>query len=176
METPVPDYRELMDALDTAGVPMSAAEAHGILTGVCCSPKDTPLAGLYFEHGVVPGADGEHLLAVLSALQADTQRRLAGQELDFEPLLPADSSPVDAIGDWARGFVLGLTAGGVSNAAELPDEAGEFVRDALQIGEIQTDGSNDEAQDREIAEIVEYLRVGVQVVYEDLRPSADEPA
>jgi uncharacterized protein YgfB (UPF0149 family) len=40
----------------------------------------------------------------------------------------------------------------------------------MNIGEAEMDEDGDtEEQEREMAEIVEYLRVGVQLVYEELR-------
>ncbi|MBI3900466.1 MAG: UPF0149 family protein [Gammaproteobacteria bacterium] len=167
-----PDYDTLTDVLATAEVAMSAAEAHGIIAGACCAPQTPPLNHLFFgTSSDAPTREVEYLLTLLVVLQEDTQRRLGETDFEFEPLLPeeAGTAQVEAIGDWARGFVLGLTAAGVREPTELPDEAGEFMRDAVAIGEVQADEAPSEAQAREIAELIEYLRVGVQVVYETCR-------
>lgn len=163
----VPDYSELADALDHAGVTASAAEAHGIITGALCASKTPDWRGLLLGNRRETRAE---LDGYLAALYEETGQRLTGIEFLFAPLLPAGPLPaqVDALGDWCRGFLLGLSAAGV-NPGDLPGDAGEFVADAGRIAEAEMDddGSIDE-QERELAEIVEYLRIGVQIVYEEL--------
>lgn len=177
MNLPAPDYDDLERALADTDATMSAAEAHGMVTGNCCAPDAPPLAQLFFGDAAVP-AEGatEHLLAVLTALQVETQRRLGSTDFEFEPLLPAspqDPGQVEALAEWARGFLLGLAASGVRDPRVLPDEAGEFLLDVMQIGEVEADeDATPEQQEREIAEIVEYLRAGVQVVHDELRRGA----
>lgn len=175
METPVPDYQELGIALDAADVPMSAAEAHGIVTGACCVPGTAALAPLFFSEAQ-PTAEVEHVLRLLTALQEDMQRRLAADEFDFEPMLPAtpqDPAQVEALAQWARGLLLGLAGSGVRDPRALPDEASEFLLDVMQIGEAEADAEFDgEQQERDIAEIVEYLRAGVQLVHDELHQQA----
>jgi yecA family protein len=173
MDTPAPDYEELSYVLDAADLEMSAAEAHGIVTGASCVPRAPDLGRLFFgNEGVPPTDEAERLLATLAALKAEIDRRLAETDFDFEPLLPRspqDPSEVEALGAWARGFVLGLAAVGVRHPDELPGDASEFLFDTMQIGEVQLDAAPDaEQQERDIAEIVEYLRVGVQLIYEAL--------
>jgi uncharacterized protein len=171
----VPDYDELTNILEAAGINMSAAEAHGILTGACCVPTPASPERLFFGRGATPiEPEVRDLLVTLADLQSAVQQRLAGVDFDFEPLLDSSASgAVASLGDWARGFVFGLTASGVDYLASLSGEAGEFVQDAISIGEVEAGADGDgEAEARDIAEIVEYLRVGTQVVYEELHASS----
>lgn len=171
--TLTPDYDELASALQTAGVEMSAAEAHGLITGSACFPDPPTLARVLL--GSVPNPlppPVEELLTLAQDLQDDVRRRLEETDFEFEPLLgEADmSEQVARLGSWARGFLLGLAAGGLRDAKQLRGEAGEFLLDAVEIGEAEMDEDQDtERQERDLAEVVEYLRVGVQLVYDELR-------
>lgn len=52
----------------------------------------------------------------------------------------------------------------------LPGDAGVIGGDITKIVEVELDAAGDpQAQERALVEIVEYLRAGVQLVYEELR-------
>lgn len=172
-----PDYQQLTDALSAAELNMSAAEAHGVLTGAIVAPTPSSLSRLFFGAGTQSAPAVERLLAELADAGRETEHRLRGIEFGFEPLLPVEatlSERVDALADWCRGFVYGLAAGGIREPDELQGDAAEFLRDALQIGEAQADSDvPEEEQERDLAEIVEYVRVGVQLVYEAVHGAAE---
>jgi uncharacterized protein len=175
METAAPDYDDLTQALADAGADMSAAEAHGTVTGMACAPDAATLAHVFFGATAVPQDPAiERLLMLLAELLADTQRRLAGSDFEFEPMLsstPQAPARVEARAEWARGFLLGLGSGGVRDPRALSGEAAEFLLDVIQIGEAEADGDDDaEQQERDLAEIVEYLRAGVQLLHDELQP------
>ncbi|MFL6621409.1 MAG: UPF0149 family protein [Sulfurifustis sp.] len=171
-----PDYDELDHALRAAAVDLSAAEAHGMIAAAASVPQPPALARLLFGGAAAPAdADSQELMALATALFDDVRRRLAETDFEFEPLLGDAELPmqVERLAEWARGYVLGLGLAGIGEARPLPGEAGEFVRDAMQIGEVEMDrGIDTEQQEREVAEIVEYLRVGVQLVYEQMHRNA----
>ncbi|HEX7045437.1 MAG TPA: YecA family protein [Burkholderiales bacterium] len=169
-----PDYDELAAALRAASVPLSAAEVHGVLTGAASVPEGrAPGTLLFGDTPPPPTAETERLLRVIAALQEDIRARLEGPEFEFQPMLP-NAAPlpehVEALAAWARGYVLGLAAAGVRDPRRLKGEVAEFLLDAERIGEAEMDDDETiETQEREIAEIVEYLRAGVQLVYDELR-------
>lgn len=173
-----PDYEQLTDALSLAGLNMSAAEAHGLLTGAIVSPARPGPVRLFFGTAGAPATpEAGRLLAALDDAVRETEYRLRGTEFGFEPMLPAEASlheRVDALADWCRGFIYGLAAGGLRNPGELRGDAGEFLQDALQIGEVEADAdASEEEQERDFAEVVEYVRIGVQLVYEELHGSRE---
>lgn len=147
-----------------------------MITAAASTPKRPALAHLLFGSPTAPAdIDSQELMALATALFDDVRRRLAETEFEFEPLLGEAELPiqVERLGEWARGYVLGLGLAGIGQPQPLPGEAGEFVRDAMQISEVEMDrGVDTEQQEREVAEIVEYLRVGVQLVYEQLQRHA----
>lgn len=178
MTTP-PDYDTLADALATAGVPLSVAEVHGMTTGLLCTPPPHVIAAprLVLHQSERPdGAGAEQAAGVLAALQADTETQLHDPEFSFQPLLLPEydedvAAAVTALGEWCRGFLFGLVAGGVRDFERLPANAREFVQDVMQIAEVEvTPDAGDEDEARSLAELTEYLRAGVQLVREELCP------
>lgn len=176
----LPAYDDAERLLHEAGVPTGASEAHGIITGVLCAPHGARVAwpALIMGRDLTP--DGERLKALaqlLAALHRSTYAHLHGVDCDFAPLLPDDNhslaEQLEGLTDWCRGYLFGLHAGGVENAQSLPGDAGEIVRDITRLSEAEL-GSPlaDEDEARALVEIVEYLRVGVQLIFEELQPPA----
>ena len=57
----------------------------------------------------------------------------------------------------------------IPNASELPGEVGEIVRDFIEITHAEIDeGGTDESDENAYAELVEFVRVGVQLLFEEL--------
>jgi uncharacterized protein YgfB (UPF0149 family) len=170
-----PAYDDAARLLREAGVPTGAAEAHGIITGVLCAPEGTKVSWQELVLGRGAGQPPPALMQLLTALHRATQAHLSGMECDFDPLLPGDeyslAEQIEGLSDWCRGYLLGLHAGGVKQGQALPGDAGEVVRDIASISEAELDASlADEEEARALTEIVEYLRVGVQLVFEELHP------
>ncbi|MEW6331918.1 MAG: UPF0149 family protein [Pseudomonadota bacterium] len=173
----LPAYDEAARLLDEAGVTTGAAEVHGILTGLLCAPQGAavPWQELVLGRGAPPPSAA--LAQMFTTLRRATEARLNGVEYDFTPLLPGDEhglpEQIDGLSDWCRGYLLGLHAGGVRDPEHLAGDAGEIVRDIVRISEAELDAAGgDEEEARALTEIVEYLRVGVQLVFEELHPPA----
>ena len=71
--------------------------------------------------------------------------------------------------DWARAAS--------PDASELPGEVGEVVRDFIEISHAAVDAeSGEESNENAYTELVEFVRVGVQLLFEELasarRPGA----
>lgn len=170
-----PDYEELAYALNAAEIELSPAEVHGMITGAVSVPRARVPGALFFgDKPVTPTPEVEAFLRLVAALQEDVHARLEGSDFEFQPLLPGPGTDlpdqVDALAAWARGYVLGLAAAGITDPQRLEGEVGEFLLDATRIGEAEMDDDETvEQQEREIADIVEYLRAGVQLVYDELR-------
>ena len=76
----------------------------------------------------------------------------------------------EALGLWCQGFVSGLGTG-LGGQSGLSPEGEEFLRDLTEISRVGFDAdSTDEADETAYAEIVEYVRVGVVLMGEELRP------
>jgi len=174
-------YPEIQRVLSDERSMTDAAEAHGTLVGALCT------AGSYrFEdwvHEILPEGRIHDLSAgALRSLYFVTSETLAGTDLEFQPLLPEEEQPLSertaALAQWCVGFLYGLGSGAIQDLKTLPGEVGEVVRDFDDITRVGVDGGEtDEQNESAYAELVEFVRVGVQLVFEELegaREAADE--
>jgi uncharacterized protein YgfB (UPF0149 family) len=160
----------LNSALDSG----NAAECHGALAGLACGggPADKQDWSAALS---VPASDEAR--SVLTALGEETARELDDDNLDFEPLLPSDDEAMDtraaALRLWCRGFLYGFGLGFAPGESQaLPDEIREVLGDFSEIARQELDTEVSEADESAYTEIVEYVRVGVQLVFETLHPPA----
>jgi uncharacterized protein YgfB (UPF0149 family) len=156
-----------------------AAEAHGTLVGALCA-----MTAYRFEdwlQEILPAGGAQALSSgALRALYFVTSETLAGTDLEFQPLLPEDPQPLSertaALAQWCVGFLYGLGSGSIQDLKTLPGEVGEVVRDFDEITRVGVDGGeSDEQNESAYAELVEFVRVGVQLVFEELGPLRDAP-
>lgn len=172
-------FEELDRALQEAETPITAAEVHGIMCGsLCVSAPEGGWETLILGRAAQTVSDSE-AGRVLRAVYDQTQAWLDDNEMEFQLYVPDDERPLDeratAVADWCRGFMLGMAAGGVKSVEQLPENAQEVVRDFAAIAELTVDAPADEEQEQALTEIEEYMRVGAQLVYEELRdPGTDE--
>jgi hypothetical protein len=166
------NHEDLSQLLQAVEAEIDAAETHGILCGSLCHRAATfDWRTLAFGPGVMPP---DELLEALDALAQDTIKQLQGEEFDFSPLLPSLDEPferqLEALSDWCHGFLLGVSHGWKNKSSPWApgSEAAEFIQDVLRIAE-GVDAQADETNARALVEIVEYLRVGVQTLFDEAR-------
>jgi uncharacterized protein YgfB (UPF0149 family) len=91
-------------------------------------------------------------------------------------LLPDDEANMsvraESLGFWCQGFLTGLGLAGLSTVSGLPDEVQDFLSDISHIARVGFDGDNPDEED-EVAytDIVEYLRMGVMLINQELHCS-----
>ncbi len=177
---PIASYSEIQRVLTDQRSLADAAEAHGTLSGCLCAAS-----ALRFEdwlREILPEGHADELsTAVLRDLYIETESSLQAQEMEFELLLPEDAEPIDArtaaLAQWCQGFLYGLGTGALQDAAALPGEIGEVVRDLTEITKVGVDDAQSpETNESAYAELVEFVRVGVQLVFEELEPLRDQPS
>lgn len=170
----LPPFPAVTDALRDAGSPADAAEAHGSLCGLCCALGEaaaTP-AWLSGTLGVSPAAGA----TVLAELASATGAALTADDLRFAPLLPGDAEPlalrVRRLAEWCHGFTCGLADGAACTGADLE---GELLREVLgdfgQLARAAVGDDGDEGGEAAYAELVEFVRVSVQLVFDELATS-----
>jgi hypothetical protein len=174
-----PDYAEIEQLLNAQRSLTDAAEAHGTLAGCLCALTDYGFQDWLRE--ILPEGRAEPAAAdTLYGLFTTTAAALEQTDMEFEPLLPSDAQSLEvrtaALALWCQGFLYGLGSGSIPDASGLPGDVGEIVRD---LGEITRAGVDDEqgeeSNEGAYAELVEFVRVGVQLLFEELAPVRHAP-
>ena len=169
-------FDELEQALEACGAPVGAAEAHGSLCGALAAvarfDADRWIGELMAEDDA--GSESLRLRNLLEVLVEETQAALTAGDMEFEPLLPADEEPLErrvaALAAWCAGFLYGVGTGGLAaGKGAMPEVVDEVVRDFDEISRASIDAEeSEESNETSYAEIVEYLRAGAQLAYEEL--------
>jgi uncharacterized protein len=166
-------FQDFEDVLAAAGSHADAAEAHGSLCGALCSMA--PYRMQDWVNEILP--DGASLsdesAAMLERVFTETTASFGEQGMEFEPLLPDDEQPLNgranALALWCTGFLYGLGAGQISDLEALNGDVGEIVRDFTEISRASGEEA-DESNEQAYTELVEFIRVAAQVVFEELLP------
>ena len=172
-------YTEIQRVLSDERSMTDAAEAHGTLTGCLCAAIGYRFEDWLLE--ILPEGRAHPLAtAALREVYLETSGALQSAEMEFDLLLPEDEASLDlrtvALAQWCQGFLYGLGGGALQDASGLPGEVGEIVRDLSEITRVGVDSDQSlESNESAYAELVEFVRVGVQLVFEELGPLRDPP-
>ena len=168
------DYSLIQRTLAGSHALADASEAHGTLTGALCAMVPYRLEDWLAE--ILPeGVASLEDEPALQTLYESTVAALADRQMDFDLLIPTDDRPIEertqALTAWCSGFLYGLGSVGAADPQRLPGELGELVRDLTEITRADVDASDSaEANESALAELVEFVRVGVQLVFDELEP------
>ena len=96
---------------------------------------------------------------------------------NFKLLLPDDTDSLrartESLGNWCAGFLSGLAMGGLPEQNRLSEEVSELLNDLSQISRVDFELDNpNEKEQAAFEEVVEYVRVGVMYIHEELQPGA----
>jgi len=173
------DYDDTESALRRSGSSWTASQSHGLLCGRLCV-LGVDGKGDWLNQ-VLEGADPANALAaecarMLSELAEHTYGQLSDRQSEFAPLLPEPSEPLSvitrALAEWCEGFLHGLVTNvqGQSLKEKLAAEPiSDIIKDLLEISRAEAvDDEDDNANDEALTEIIEYVRVTTQLVYEEL--------
>lgn len=174
-----PDYSEIEQRLSGTRALTDLPEAHGTLAGALCSGDQLGMHDWLRE--IFPEGRAGDAEAILQGVFEWTRHALRSGQLEFQLLLPDDDTPVaaraEALGQWCQGFLYGLGSNPIPDIEDLPADIGEIVRDLTAMTRIDVDES-ETAEDNEqaYAELVEFVRVGVQLLHDQLAPLRESAA
>ena len=173
---------ELASAALAASKELSPAELHGTVCGM--------MVANIRARGLAPeGEDGSPVFSVSDYVElvgadavsdAETVEDFAqlslaaldAEDLSFQPLLPDDEDPlaarVEALGEWAAAFLAGF---GAAVTLAPGETAKEVLEDLAAISAVDHEVDESEDGERQLTELVEYVRVGVLLL---LRPDEEE--
>jgi len=174
------DYDRLRDSLADAGTVVALAELHGGVCGALCAGGAAAAQRWLIDCLNDEEANAAVIASIardLDDLVATSWHGLTDRELGFAPLLPSDDAPleeqVQALALWCHGFLLGVgaSAPGIVKQEQGDGPVSEILRDFAEISRAAL--SDDEAAGRDqpdfaLAEIQEYVRVSVLIVFEEL--------
>lgn len=158
------------------------AECHGITCGLLCRMPDASLDALIglldmLELVKTPGAA---LKMAMEDLLNATRAQLADEDMSFSLWLPNDKEMLEertmALSQWCSGFLAGLGSSGDATLQALSEEANDALKDLQQISIADVaDTAESEEEELAYAEIIEYIRIVILMIREDLRgPDAQD--
>ncbi len=174
-------YSHLEQALSRIDCDYSPAEAHGMACGLLVINQSVDPA--VWLKTVVTGDPKDFYVQEAKQLLRDlfntTRQQMNGEDLDFAVFLPeaADLAlQVYAMQAWCQGFGLGLAQAGIKDLKKLPTDSREWVEDVVNIGASgELDLDEQEESETAFMELVEYLRVGILMMNEEMQPLKTSP-
>jgi len=166
-----PNYQTLRDRTGAAGLAYSAAETHGILTGMLCARTGNWREAVCDQLDVET-ADARECLEELDNLWLHTATELRDGRMPLTLMLPAETMPVNeralALRDWAQGFLYGFGLGGEQQQELMNSDAGEALRDFSEIARMDLEifADDEEAEDA-LMQLEEYLWVATSLIWHE---------
>ncbi|HGJ5873380.1 YecA family protein [Arsenophonus apicola] len=164
----LPNYQTLELLLQQQNVALTAAEMHGLITGLICGGNhDYNWKKSIYELTNDGLAFSQILTNPLRELYDFTLTSLDNNDFIFNLLLPEDGKvfeQADALAGWVNHFLLGL---GVTQPKLMEKkELKELVTDLRNIGMLGYDKNDDQNElEQALEEIIEYVKVAVQLCF-----------
>jgi len=166
-------FDDLNEALLKFDAMTEASEAHGTLCGMICISGQADVSSwlaLVFENQDPNNLALQESKRVLIDLHAATLEKLTSNNYDLDILIHNDDEPLDIriedLSYWCQGFLYGLSLAGLTDISKLPLDANEILQDMTDISKAGYSPEDDEEENEiAFAEIIEYIRVGVYVIY-----------
>ncbi|MGI9308786.1 MAG: UPF0149 family protein [Gammaproteobacteria bacterium] len=179
-----PDFEDLSQALQRIGALSETAEIHSSYSGSACIMG--PGADAPWLAEVLADADTDNVFTqecadMLVLLAATTYASLEQGDMNFSPLLPADTAPLEdrttSLALWCQGFLHGLAAAYGSRAEQLDKVvSAEILQDFSKITQAAFSSEETEEEgEAAYAELLEYVRVCVQLIFEETVGLRNQP-
>jgi len=174
-------FEQLEDLFFTLQVKADPSGFHGFLCGrLCCGTMQ--LETLVKTSASWLGLTEEQGEAAENPLRDFYEEALTSLEdisFLFQPILPDDELPLPerlvAVGSWCSNYISGLGEG-MSAEFDVSEDAKEALQDIAAIGQISVDFETDDDGERDYAELIEYVRIAVQLLFTDLHPDSGSGA
>ena len=150
------------------GLDLSIAQVHGTLAGLVCLGHSE---GNFqqWNHLLVPKHPTQSLLDTVFTLIYFTDHCLESPEFKFRPILCSATGlleRVESLGDWCLGFSIGLDLQSIKQIKTYSEDAKHFLSDIAEISLVEA-LTDDNESERAFYELEEYVKVGVQLIYEE---------
>lgn len=176
MTVKLPDFEHTLAMAQGNLEAPELAECHGVVCGLLCRLPDARLDAFMnlldmLELVKNPRAG---LKMALEELLVASKAQLSDEDMGLSLWLPNDEEMLEertmALSQWCNGFLAGIGSSGDETLKALSEEANDALKDLQQISTADVTDT-DESEEDEIAftEIVEYIRIVVLMIREDLR-------
>lgn len=172
-------FLNLENTLRGMGSQVSAAETHGIIAGILTLRPTLVQAKL--ENTLIENLDCRQVTQeqwdMINQAGKQIADSFAKQDFSFDLLLPEDTSELehrlDALGCWCRGYLSGLGIVGIGDSALNNAIVKELVQDLSQIAHVSLELTQSDEDEANYIELVEFVRVSVQNIEQELRDAND---
>ena len=166
----MPSWDEAADGLFNAGLNLNPSALHGAMAGLL-GAGFSPHTDQHFsatvaalEKALAIDLTGD-LVDFVSRLSLSTLSAIEDADYTFQPLLPAEDSPLAerllSISEWSRGFLSGFTQGITLREAAgepIPGMTAEALKDMAAIAQVDTAETDSEEAERQLEDIIEFIR------------------
>lgn len=177
-------YEHWSSFLYREGAICSPAEFQGYICGILCAgirlEKNEWLKRAYEFMDLIEAQENTEAEVGITAFYEISLQALRDDSLNFQLLLPDDATPLNmrtqALGQWANGFLNGFGLSGDSNASKLDEQSRELLKDFASISQIEPPEQENEDSEKQYAEVIEYIRMGVFSLFSLLVPDSEKPS
>ncbi|OGT36541.1 MAG: hypothetical protein A3F12_06995 [Gammaproteobacteria bacterium RIFCSPHIGHO2_12_FULL_38_14] len=165
----LPKYAELNRALQNTTLKLHASQVHGIICGVLCGHAKHTSA---WEDLISGGKASAKTHELLQNLYDKSAKQLSDFLFEFQLLLPIDKEELraraEALSLWCQGFLTGLKLVRIEIVNREPSEMTEAINDLIEIAKMNYEEVVASEEDEEAyAELVEYIRMAVILIYQE---------
>lgn len=159
------DYDAANHILTELAATESAANAHGLLCGQCCSYTELALND-WISMVLTPSQINHPYHSALEALYQETLQQLNDTQFQFELLIANDQKPLTeqlaSLIAWCQGFLTGLGLGKI----DTDDDVLEAIQDIAQIAKLSAHISDSEENMQDYYQLSEFVRIAVLLIYD----------
>jgi len=171
----LPVYAELSRALSDTTLKLHASQVHGLISGILTG---NPSSSAAWEELVTGSDEQGEAHDLLQSLYDNTNKQLDEFLFEFQILLPSDKEVLperaEALTLWCQGFLTGLKVANVQIVGRDASEITEAINDMIEIAKMNyEDVVASEEDEAAYVELVEYVRMAVILIYQDLRESGN---
>lgn len=150
-----------------------ASEAHGLLCALAClGVTDDTIRSHAFLLQLQQDAD----IDLIDGLFCLACRDLSSETFHFNLLLPGQQvsqiQRAEALSSWCQGFLQGFCYDNADALNDPDTTVSETLHDIMTIGHIELEPDKPEHNERALSELQQFLRVAVQLLFDQLQPQA----
>ena len=172
-----PNYEQIQEILSHVQSAYTAEDSHGMLCAMLIV-NNSLQCKRWVDEICTQSEEGLSLDGVshdtLCELYEHTKQELNDTLLNFTLLVPEDDNSLNArvtsLKKWCDGFLFGLALAGVKDLTHVPEDSMEILQDITSISQASEDEEEEEMNEVAYSDIVEYVRMGVLLINEEMHP------